>query len=181
MSYVGLNVGYRSYLNESIASLSVEIKNSAERLALTEKKDLIGFYSQITNLKGLLDSHLFGSKVFAFLESSTNFRTVYTTVNLSVPERQLTIDGLTASYDTLVQQLLHWEQSKDVERLILEENSLSSDLIKFRARVTLRPGFFALSESDLGVSPSLKAPGEEEEINGSDEVVPATDVQPANN
>lgn len=141
-SYVGLRFGYRTFLNNSIADLSSQIQLQSSKLQFRDQQDLLDFYSQIANLKGLLGSHVFGSKIFEFLETNTNLRVSFTSVTLAVPEREVVIDGLAASYENLVQQLTHWQQAEGVERLALEENSTVNDMVRFRARITFDKAFF---------------------------------------
>jgi len=145
-SYVGLNVGYRAYLTSSIADYDEKISASGAKLEIKERKDLVAFYSQMINLRDILKSHIFASKIFPFLESSTNLKVAYTTVGLSVPDRTMTIDGLAGSFDALVQQLAFWQQSGEVEKIILEDNSTVNDTVRFRADITFKNDFFFYSD-----------------------------------
>ena len=147
LTYVGLQYGYTGFLNRSINDLDVEIEAASANLELRQQKDLIAFYSQLTNLSDKLDSHIFGSKVFSFLEETTGLRVAYSTVDIAVPERQLIIDGLAASFEGLVQQLVHWQNSPEIEELTLEDNSVVNDLVRFRIRLTFVPEFFSISSA----------------------------------
>lgn len=151
LGYVGLDFGYKAFLNNSINELDMEIEELAGRFELEESRDLVAFYSQMVNLRALLGAHIFGSKVFPLLEASTNSRVAYSTVDVSTQENRIVIDGIAESFETLVQQLLFWQRSPSVRDIILQENSLSNDLVRFRVAIEVVPSFFLSSPEYLRI------------------------------
>lgn len=165
LSWIGLNVGYRAYLNSSIAGLNEKIAASSDRLNIEDEKDLITFYSQTINLKDILKNHIFASKTFPFLESTTHTRVAYTSIGLDVPKRELTIDGLAGSFETLVQQLSFWQQREEIESVFLTDNSTTNELVRFGVNIVFKKEFFLYSDSYLpkpfgGASPSSNQPAQ---------------------
>lgn len=149
-SYVGLQYGYKPFLERQITATTAQIEDFNSRLDLEDRKDLTAFYSQIVNLKSLLNSHIFSSKVFPFLQSSTSTGVAYSTFNLDVPLNQLKLDGVALNYDTLVQQLLFWQNSPSVAKLILLENATVDGLIRFGVVITFIPDFLTTIDSTVG-------------------------------
>lgn len=142
LSYFGLQFGYKLFLERSIANYDKLLEESRTKIGITEQKNLIAFYSQMINLKSLFKSHIFGSKLFEFLEKSTNVRVAYASANLSAPERELSLDGVTDSYETLVSQVISFENHSGVDRVILGSNSFDGNLVKFSLKVVFKPNFF---------------------------------------
>jgi len=163
LSYFGLNIGYRAFLNSSIEQLDKDIEISRSNLNITERDDLIKFYSQIANLKEALRSHVFGSRIFDFLERTTNTNVAYTTVSLGIQERLITIDGIASTYDALVQQLTLWQDHSDIEKMILDDNSIVNNIVRFRVNITFRPNFFILSEATEQTEPIVEDPSTNQE------------------
>lgn len=171
LGYIGLDFGYKAFLNNSINELDVEIEEVAGRFELEESRDLVAFYSQMVNLRALLSSHIFGSKVFPFLESSTNSRVAYSTVDVSTQENQIVIDGIAESFEVLVQQLLFWQRSPSVSDIILQENSLANDLVRFRVAIELVPNFFLSSPEYLRIISETPPAQNIEESTESEELI----------
>lgn len=142
LSYLGLQYGYKTFLNNSIEEYDAVLEEARTRIGVSEQENLIGFYSQIVNLKSLFRSHILGSKLFAFLEANTSTRVAYSSASLGVPERQLVLDGVTDSYETLVGQLMAFENAKGVESILLGNNSSDAGVVKFNLRLVFKPDFF---------------------------------------
>ena len=56
--YLGLTFGYKPYLETKIEGVKTDIDNLAKSLPLQEQQKFLKFYSQIVNVKALLDSHV---------------------------------------------------------------------------------------------------------------------------
>ena len=147
LSYAGLEYGYKTFLNKSIASYDAALEEARTKIGISEQKNLIAFYSQIVNLKSLFSSHVFGSRIFTFLESTTNLKVAYTSANLSTKDMQLSLDGVTDSYETLVSQLATFENAKEVDSVVLGTNSFDGVMVKFSVKIIFRPSFFLLTAS----------------------------------
>lgn len=140
--YIGLEVGYKNFLRVSIEEADLRISEFSQSPDLAEHKNLVSFYSQITNLEKVLNSHVWSSNVLKFLEDYTTPKTAYSTVEVAVPERRLTIDGVTSSYASLVEQLVAYESAPQVAGVVMEENSLLGNVVRFRVNINLSPDVF---------------------------------------
>ena len=142
--YLGLNFGYKAFLNKSIDGLNSTLNSLSFQVAPTEREGFITFYSQLSNLQKLLASHIISSKVFPVLEGLTDQRVSYSTLNISVVDRTVTVDGVAKDYAALASQLAIYEQSPEVEKVILENSALTNKAVRFTAKVTLKDEVFHL-------------------------------------
>lgn len=140
--YAGLRAGYMPYVSGRLASVNANLAALAEAVPEKEQTNLFRFYSQLVNLKGLLDKHVVASKIPAFLEKTTNARVAYTNVSVDVVRRNVMLEGLTDRYETLAEQLEAVRQSPDVESYLLQESRLTEGKVRFRISATLRPALF---------------------------------------
>lgn len=141
-AYAGLRIGYVPYVEGRLRELDANLAALSEAVPEEEQANLFRFYSQLVNLKGLLDKHVIASKIPAFLEKTTNTRVAYTNVTVDTARRSVTLEGLTDRYDTLAEQLEAVRQSPDVESYLLQESRLSEGKVRFRIFATLRSTMF---------------------------------------
>lgn len=144
LGYLGLAFGYKPYLQSSIAKVESELNSLSLQINSKDQKSFIEFYSQVANLKSLLNTHVVTSKLFPLLESSTHQKVVYSSVNLIVQEKTLRIEGFADSYETLSAQLALYKQAPWVEKVILDNSSLADKTIKFGARLIIKNEAFNL-------------------------------------
>ena len=142
--YLGLNIGYKTYLNKSIDGLNSTLNSLSSQVAPTEREGFITFYSQLSNLQKLLASHIISSKVFPVLEGLTDQRVSYADLNISVADRTVTVDGVAKDYAALSSQLAIYEQSPEVEKVTLENSALTNKFVRFTARIILKNETFHL-------------------------------------
>lgn len=140
--YAGVRFGYAPYISKKLDAANSQLAELSAAIPEKEQAGLIKFYSQIVNLKGLLGSHVLGSKLPAFLEARTNAGVAYTNVSVNVPRRELTLEGLTDRYETLSEELEGLRQAPEVQAVLLNESRLSEGKIRFRITATLAPALF---------------------------------------
>ena len=157
-AYLGLEFGYKKFLDDSIAKLDADIKASLTRVGDEEQANLVAFNSQIVNLKKITDAHVFGSNIFDFIEKSTGPTVTYGSMSLSIPKAELTLDGVADSYSTLAAQAQFFEDlrvnpkdeksPKVVDRVVVGSSSKDEDgSVKLNLKLTLNKDFFDLKNS----------------------------------
>jgi hypothetical protein len=142
--YAGLIFGYKPFLGKSINDLEIDLAKLSSEFTVEDENDLIGFHSQITNIKNILGSHVTTSDIFKFVEDVTNKQVSYNTFILSVPERTVKIDGVAKSYGVLSAQLFNYENSPEVEKVSLESSSFTGTVVKFTIKLILKNEIFHL-------------------------------------
>ena len=138
LSYLGLTFGYEPFLLSQIEEKESAISQLAVSVSREDQDKLVSFYSQLINLKTLLDNHGLPSKLFSFIEQITHRRVVYTNATAKVTERQLELSGIAESYAVLAEQLESFNQSKDIERYALNQSQLNNGLVQFKATLTFK-------------------------------------------
>jgi len=135
--YLGLAFGYGTFLRSSIDKARGDLGSLSSQITPQQKEDLATLYSQVTNIRGLLENHALTSQIFTLFEAITSQKVEYTGFDISVPDREVSIEGFAATYEDLVSQLVLYEESPQIERYSLEESEYQKGVIRFKARVVL--------------------------------------------
>lgn len=135
--YLGLAFGYETFLKSSINKVENELGSLSAQITDEQKEDLTTLYSQVTNIRELLREHALSSQLFTLFEAITSQRVKYVGFDVSVPDREVSIEGFAATYEDLVSQLVLFEESPQIERFSLEESELQDGIVRFKVRVVL--------------------------------------------
>lgn len=138
--YLGLAFGYKPFLNSSIEKKDAEISQQAASVKKEDQDKLIQVYSQMINIKGLLDSHIFPSGIFTLLEQKTHPKVYFTGADFKSSEGELQLDGLAASFSVLSEQLEIFAKTPEIDRYTLRQSQQSGDLIQFQVLLKLGKG-----------------------------------------
>lgn len=141
-SYFGLVAGYGPYLNSRIAQVDADIEALTQSVSVEEQSALLRFYSQIVNLKTLLDNHISLAKFFPFLEKYTNQRVSYDVVFLNTQNKELILEGVAESYATLSEQLQALHQALEVSNYTLSQSQTAEGRVRFRIVANLATNLF---------------------------------------
>jgi Tfp pilus assembly protein PilN len=125
--YVGMEFGYKPYLDRQIKNYDMEIKKITTALETTNEQNLAQIYSQFVNIQTLLKNHLQPSKLFTFWENTIHPKVYYTSFTLSIPERGLSISGVAQDFKSVIEQMEIYRlrpEVKNVEigKIGLDEN-----------------------------------------------------------
>jgi len=138
-TYLGMSFGYKPYLNSRIKELDSRITNLTQQIDATQQENLISFYSQLVNVKELLNSHPAISKIFDFLEKNVHNQVYYVFLNLSLNEKSIKIEGIAPDYHTLVKQLELFQRAPEIEKLFLEDSrALEGGETRFSIRLIFK-------------------------------------------
>lgn len=141
-SYAGLIFGYRPYLNSRIEAVQAQIDDLATSVSAEEQADLLRFYSQIVNLKTLLDSHVTFSKFFPFLERRTNSRVSFDVMFVNSATRELVLEGVAENFATLSEELQSLHQAPEIADYTLNQSQLADGRVRFRITAVIPPALF---------------------------------------
>jgi hypothetical protein len=145
--YAGIEFGYKPYLNSRIKSLDQKIAALTQSINEEQQNNLINFYSQLVNLKDLINSHIITSNFFELLEKNTYPEVYYTGLTLGIKEKEVKIEGLSPNYELLTKEMALLAKLPEVERIFLESSNyeeISKEMkgVKFTLRIFLTPQFF---------------------------------------
>lgn len=142
ITYVGILFGYKPFLQNQIELKDKEINRLADTVSKTDQEQLTKFYSQLLNLKSILDQHIVTNKILPFLEKNTNKSVFYTKLSAKAGDYSLTLEGFADSFEILAQQLEAFRQAKEVNRFIINESQLVEGRVRFKLTAFLMPTMF---------------------------------------
>ena len=140
--YLGLMFGYKPYLNSKISKLDAQIQKFTQEVPLSDQEKLASFYSQLSNLTGILHTHVISSPLFDWLEKRTDVNVYYTKFNFNPATKQLALTGIAKTTSDFIQQIQAFQAESAVERMNV--NSLTSSpngMWQFDLVLFLRPDF----------------------------------------
>lgn len=141
--YLGLAYGYESYLQSGVKKLQDQIQAFGRQISPDEQAKLVGFYSQIANLRTLLSKHVVSSRAFAWLEKNTQANVYYASFDLDVAGSQLTFAVKAKTMADVLQQIAIFENLPEIGKLRISNVSLGSDgWWQFSASIVLPSGYF---------------------------------------
>ncbi|MEK7553465.1 MAG: hypothetical protein AAB504_02160 [Patescibacteria group bacterium] len=141
--YFGMVFGYGPYLKSKTRSLDQKISVLNQSVDETQQKQIITFFSQMTNIQSLLSKHKTFSQVFDFIERSTYPQINYSDFKFSAAEMEIKIEGTAPSYNDLIKELALYKQSPEVKTTQLENSSAQeqSKEVRFSVKLILDPQF----------------------------------------
>ncbi len=143
-SYFGLRFGYEAYLGKQADNLDQQINQLTSEVNQQDQQNFINFYSQLINLKTVLDEHGFSENVFNFLEKNTIGSVYYTEADYSAADNSLNLNGVAASSDALVQQMNVFDKAPELTSDTLGQmNNQTKGGINFSVRLTFDPDYFS--------------------------------------
>lgn len=129
--YIGMDFGYRPYLESNVNKLNKEISGLNQSIDETQQKQIVGYYSQLVNIQSLLSAHKAKTlQIFDFIEKNTYQNVRFDSMSVDAVNEEIKIIGIAPNYETLVKEISLFEQAPNVKRLILENSSMSEIAIK---------------------------------------------------
>ncbi len=144
--YIGIVFGYEPYLKKEVANLDGQIKSFGQQIPPEEQSRLISFYSQMSNIQGVLRNHVASSKLFEWLEKNTETNSYYTKLNLLSFSGQISLAGVSKTVEDFSKQLIVFQNNSLVQRVAINSfNASPGNLWQFDVTLYLTSG--ALSQS----------------------------------
>lgn len=162
IAYAGLSFGYKPFLENSISDLEKKTAELDSRAPDSEKEgNFITFYSQVTNVKGLLEGHKSMAGIIELLETRTLPDVAWETVKISAAERSIALNGVAKDYSITAEQLGLLGVSDVVTRLNIGNLKYTDTGIRFDTKANLnfdifsaaKNGFNIISEKNAAVTP----------------------------
>ncbi|HDH31156.1 MAG TPA: hypothetical protein ENH26_00025 [Candidatus Wolfebacteria bacterium] len=136
--YLSMIIGYRPYLNSQLSKVSQGISVFDERVDKEQQKNLTEFYSQLTNIQKLFNSHILASNIFDLLEENTHQGVYFVSMNLSAQENEARLKGLASSYRILSEQLELFRLNPKIEQVFLNNSKIKDGDIGFTIDIVLK-------------------------------------------
>ncbi len=142
LGYLGLKFGYESYVNAQIQE--IDKKSEALNTAVSdgEQKEFLTFYSQMFNLKQVLNGRNYSYNLFKFLENNTISRIYYDSADYSAAAAAAQLKGRADSMNSLVEQLSIFNKAPELQKTSLKSLSLDQGFVNFEVTIFFKPEFF---------------------------------------
>ncbi len=139
-AYLGLQYGYRPYLDSQIEKLDKDIENFAKQIPPEEQTKIINFYSQLANLENILTNHVFVSSFFNWFENNTQVNVYYQDFSFDVTKGEVSLGGVSKTIADLGEQLIILDKLPEVKKAVLSSvNSETSGLKQFKLKLFIDP------------------------------------------
>ena len=139
--FAGLQYGYGMYLDAQTVEVDENIAALAQQVSESEQEELLLFYSQLTNLQKVLDRRVFTVNTFPFLEKNTLPLVYYTEAQYITEEGVVILNGVANSMQVFVQQITLFEESPEVERVIIDDVGLERGTVSFGLHIAFQSEF----------------------------------------
>jgi hypothetical protein len=141
--YAGLKFGYEPYLNAQLSSLESQAKKMGQSISVSDEQSLVTFYSQISNLRSLINNHTFFSEFLIWLGQNTEANIYYTSMAFS-SGNQITLAGVAKTSSDVTQQVAAFEAAPEVSSVVLSNVTFSPSTNGwiFNAVLTMQPSVF---------------------------------------
>ena len=136
--YLGLVFGYKPYLEDRLASVESEFAALAKEVPAEAQEKVVGFYSQILNVQDVLKEHIYPSRVFAFVEATTNQKVFWNKMTMNAKAATLILEGVADSYGAVTEQLEAYARRSEVVRANLDDSAESGGRVRFRVALMLK-------------------------------------------
>jgi hypothetical protein len=153
LSYLGLAFGYQPMLNNQLSSLQGQVRDLSNQIAANpNQKNVVGFYSQVVNIQKLLKNHVNATYIFPLLASSTSPQVSYTSAKISVPQSEVDLSGVAASYAVLASQLQAYQSNPQIKGVVLGSSQASGNAVTFSVKLMLDPNIFSYASATSSTS-----------------------------
>jgi hypothetical protein len=147
--YIGLVFGYEPYLNASVTSTQDQINTLNQSIAPSDQAQIINFYSQISNLRTLLKSHILTSQFLTWLGNNTEVNVDYTgftlTNNTTLGTNQITLTAEAKTEADVNQQVAIFQSSPQVSSMSVSGVTVGSGgLWDFSVTLVMNPSIFLM-------------------------------------
>ncbi|MBU6500336.1 MAG: hypothetical protein KGJ89_00705 [Patescibacteria group bacterium] len=143
--YFGLAFGYKSYLNTQVQQLQDQIQAFGQQIPLDQQAKIIQFYSQLANLKKLLDNHTISSRIFSWLSKNTQTNVYWTSFSLDSQGGQVSLSGTAKSVADVGQQLAIFQSLPELTSMETNGVSGSGNNWQFSVDLKFIGGYFSAS------------------------------------
>jgi hypothetical protein len=144
--YLGITLVYDPYIQSKTTSTQNQLITLNNTISRTDETNLIDFYSQVSNLKILLQGHVLSSQFFSWLEKNTEANVYYQSLSLAGGYK-VTATGYGTTEADVNQQVSIFENSPEVKSVSISNVSVAPTTggWNFTLLLTMNPSLFLQS------------------------------------
>jgi len=118
---------YKKVLTDNIEEVSQKTLDLENERDKDEEKKIVGAEKKLENIKDILDSHVFSSKVFSFLEEFSNPQVSFSSFTFNAIGLQVELSGRAASYEVLAKQMVTFQNNSNINKVDVSGIQLSQE------------------------------------------------------
>ncbi|MCR4328082.1 MAG: hypothetical protein NUV53_01025 [Patescibacteria group bacterium] len=140
--YGGIAIGFKPYFESKQRDLDKKIQVFTQQIPLAEQEKITSFYSQIVNIKSLLDNHVVITPFFKWFEEHTQQNVVYQSLSATIESEKITMSGVAKSIGDVEEQLAVFEKDEVIENVSFGNIAVNDKGgWSFQVSITFTPGF----------------------------------------
>ncbi len=125
--YLGLNFGFKTYLNNQIKDFDNQINQLDKSFSDISKEQLLAFYSQLVNVKKIFSSRKSIAPIFGWIENKTHKDVIFTKLNVNTLGNQISLSGVSKTKNSSLEQVLLLQKADGVSNVVLKNLASSGD------------------------------------------------------
>lgn len=140
--YFSLSFGYSAFLTGEEKKVNTLAAQLEKQVSAEDRTNFVSFYSQVANLKQVLQKHVFSQNIFSFLEKNTLPTVTYTSAAMETGDRVLAVEGSANTFDAVAGQVSVFEEQPEVLYTSLEKVTLTGTEAVFSIKIIFSDSFF---------------------------------------
>lgn len=140
--YFSLSFGYNAFLTGEEKKVDTLAAQLEKQVSAEDRTSFVSFYSQVANLKQVLQTHVFSQNIFSFLEKNTLPTVTYTSAAMEAGDHILAVEGTADAFDSVAGQIAVFEEQPDVLYTSLEKVTLTGTQAVFSIKIIFKDSFF---------------------------------------
>lgn len=143
VGYFWLTLGYSKYLSSQIQEVDRQVKTQSQQIPQEDRGAIVALFSQLSNLRLILDKHVNTSSFFKLLEATTHPRVYYTRLALNSDKNEVILTGQATSVTDVTEQVKIFQNRTEIEKVSLGNISNTGTGWQFDVTLGLAPEFLS--------------------------------------
>lgn len=143
-AYIGIRFGYRPYLQERLDEVQFNLESFAQRIPVAQQQQIITFYSQLVNVRKILDDEKLPTEVFSWLEGHTQANVAFTQFGLNFAGDSIALQAQGRTLEDVIQQVVSLEELPELRGIEFPGVTRSEEtgFWGFQLNLQFAPNFF---------------------------------------
>ncbi|MDE2019195.1 MAG: hypothetical protein KGJ13_02480 [Patescibacteria group bacterium] len=142
--YLGLAAVYTPILNAQISGTQNQINQLNQSISSADQQKILAYYSELSNLKNLVNKHTAFANFLSWLESRTEANVSYTGFSFA-SGNQVTLNGTAKTTADLNQQMAIFQSDPEVKSVSLSNviMPVAGGIPQFNLSLLMNPAIFS--------------------------------------
>jgi len=139
----GILFFYERSLNKELQATQDKIEDLRAKSDRNKEDAARKFGEKLDGVSSILDSHIYSSNLFAFIQALTHPKVQFTNFNFVSVSGFLTLKGLTESYETFGEQMISFEKNSEIRNITVSGVKLiKSGQVRFTVSFDVDSGLY---------------------------------------